>query len=289
MPPILALAQLTSPAGVRTLAAGPDGLFAVADGQFVPLAQPQTHLYCCAASGERLFVGGLPHGLAYSDDAGATWQGCWLDSCEAPVVCVAPDPRAAGVLLAGTEGGGVLRSSDHGASWTVGNLGLRSFNVLALAWAPPDPPTTFPAWETAFAATDEGVYRSPNGGRGWRRCAGADGVFQALAVSRRWPADGAVLAGTEAGGLFYSADKGHHFAPVAGAPPEVDALAALDRGWLLANAAGLWFSADAQRWTLVDAATSALVLLVDSAAVIAGGEFGVKSLDPEALKRGGRT
>ncbi len=278
MPLILSFAQLNTPAGIETVAASPEGLFRVEADQFVPLAQPQTNLYCCAASGARLFVGGLPHGIAYSDDAGASWAACWLDGVEAPALCIAPDPRGEGVLLAGTEGAGILRSTDNGASWTVCNLGLRSFNVLALAWAAPTP-DTFPAWETVFAATDEGVYRSPNGGRGWRRCASVQGVVQALAVSPNWAQDGVVIAGTEASGLFYSADKGHHFTPVDGAPLQIDALAAVGDDWLLTNQAGLWASTDGWHWVLIDASIPALVMLIADAAVLAGGEFGLKRLD----------
>ncbi len=276
MPLILSLAQLNTPAGMQTLAASPEGLFGFEADQLVPLAQPQTHLYCCAASGERLLVGGLPHGIAYSDDLGASWGASWLDGVDDPAVVIAPSPRDDGVLIAGTEGGGILRSSDNGASWTVCNLGLRSFNILALAWAPPTPVDEFPAWETVFAATDEGVYRSPNGGRGWHRCADVQGVVQALAVSANWARDGVVLAGTESSGLFFSADKGHHFAPVAAAPQQIDALVATADGWLLSNDAGLWASSDGWRWTLVDASLPALVLLSSGAEVWAGGEFGLK-------------
>ncbi len=278
MPLVLSLAQLETPAGIVTFAASPEGLYRRDGDQLVPVAQPQANLYCCAASGGRLLVGGLPHGIAYSDDAGATWGACWLDGVDAPAMCLAPDPRANGVLLAGTDGGGILRSTDNGASWTVANLGLRSFNILALAWAPPTSTDVFPAWETVFAATDEGVYRSPGGGRGWRRCAGVQGVVQSLAVSPNWTDDGIVIAGMEESGLFYSADRGHHFAPVEAAPQQIDALAAVTDGWLLSNDAGLWSSADGWHWTLVDKTIPALVLLVADETVYAGGEFGLRQI-----------
>ena len=136
-----------------------------------------------------------------------------------------------------------------------------------------DPRRRFPAWETVFAATDEGVYRSPNGGRGWHRCADVQGVVQALAVSANWAQAGVVLAGTEASGLFYSADKGHHFAPVADAPQQIDALVATADGWLLSNDAGLWASGDGREWTLVDAGLPALVLLSRRRGSLGGGRI----------------
>jgi hypothetical protein len=171
----------------------------------------------------------------------------------------------------------VLRSADNGASWSRCNLGLRGFTVLALAWAPPPPSDAFPAWETVFAATDEGVYRSPNGGRAWHACAGADGVFQALAVSTEYQHDDIVIAGTESSGLFCSSDRGHHFARAARAPEQVDALAASGGSWLLANEDGLWQSRDLSAWGLADDA-QALVMLATDSGVVAGGAFGLKRL-----------
>lgn len=289
MPLILSLAQVNSSEGEWALAAGPEGLFRVDGDQLVPITQPQTHLYCCAAAGGRIFVGGLPHGIAYSDDAGASWHAAHLDGVDAPAVCLAHASRAPGVLLAGTSCDGVLRSTDNGTSWTVCNLGLQSLEVLALAWVQPTEPSTFPAWDTVFAATNEGVYRSPNGGRGWRRCIDdTQEVFQALAVSRQWQQGGASLAGSESSGLFFSLDKGHHFARVAQAPEQVDALAFVEGGWLMTNDMGLWYAVDIFHWVLVDQATPALALMLMGDSVIAGGTFGLKRFDlDELVKRAG--
>ena len=76
-----------------------------------------------------------------------------------------------GVILAGTDGGGVLRTINRGGHWYARNFGLRSYNVLALVWAPPAPADAWPQWQMVFACTEEGIYHSPNAGRGWKRSA----------------------------------------------------------------------------------------------------------------------
>jgi len=123
----------------------------------------------------------------------------------------------------GAAGGGILRSRDRGASWTVCNFGLHDYTVLTLAWAPLAPEDAWPRREILFAGTEEGVYRSPNGGLGWKRV-DIDGVFQSLAVAPDFHESGVVLAGSEESGLWRSDDGGYTFAPVDGAPQRVDAL-----------------------------------------------------------------
>jgi hypothetical protein len=152
-------------------AAGPDGLYQVTDSGLQQVPQPQENLYCCAAIHDRILVGGLPYGVAYSMQQGENWQAGWMDATDAPVVTIAPDPRVetTGVILAGTDGGGVLRTINRGGHWYRRNFGLRSYNVLALTWAPPAPPDAWPRWQMVFACTEEGIYHSPNGGRGWKR------------------------------------------------------------------------------------------------------------------------
>lgn len=274
MPIILSLAKTNN----VLWAAGPEGLFKVNGHGLEAVPQPQQELACCASDGKRILVGGLPHGTAFSPDVGGNWQASWMDGVDTSVLCIAPDPRAAdsGVLLAGSAGGGVLRSQNRGDSWLVCNYGLYDFTVLALAWAPPTPEGVWPKWEIVFAATEEGVYRSPNGGRGWRRSEGIEGVVQTLAVGQDFHTTGIVLAGTESAGLWRSSDGGRSFAPVANGPQRVDALTATATGWLLSDENGLWRSADGLAWTHIPNSKPALVLLSTAEGVWAGGEEGVE-------------
>jgi hypothetical protein len=200
------------------------------------------------------------------------------------VLTIAADPLAeyTGVVLAGTDGGGILRTANRGNHWYSRNFGLRSYNVLALAWAPTAPATAWPRWQMVFAATEEGVYHSPNGGCGWKRSECPELVYQALAVSRDYHTSGVVLAGTEADGLMRSTDGGLTFAAVPDSPSQVNALTATADGWLLSDPERLWHSRDGLAWTPVSE-TPALVLLAAGDQVWAGGEAGLTSVATEAL------
>lgn len=270
-----------SHANDQVWAAGPEGLFQVVDGALQPVPQPQQNLYCCCAIHDRILVGGLPHGVAFSPPSGENWQAGWIDIVDAPVVTIAADPQVeqTGVILAGVDGAGVLRTTNRGYHWYPRNFGLRSFNVLALAWAPPAPETAWPRWQMVFACTEEGVYHSPNGGRGWKRSECPEAVYQTLAVGQDFHQTGVVLAGTESAGLFRSADGGHTFTPVPEAPSQINALAAIPAGWLLSDDTQLWHSADGLVWQPLPQSQAALVLLAAGDAVWAGNDAGVSRVD----------
>ncbi|NJN84799.1 MAG: hypothetical protein HC802_22590 [Caldilineaceae bacterium] len=259
---------------------GPEGLFRVQNGELEPVAQPQQHLYCCCAIHDRVLVGGAPFGVAFSLEDGENWQAGWFDDVDAPVLCLAADPNVetSGVILAGTDGAGLLRSTNRGRHWYTRNFGLHSYNVLALAWAPPAPENVWPRWQMVFACTEEGVYFSPNGGRGWKRAEGAEGVFQTLAVAKDYHTSGIVLAGTEEAGLWRSADGGHSFEAVDASPRQVNALAATAGGWLLSDPEQVWRSDDGLTWTPLSDSRPALVIQQVGDQLWSGDENGVSKL-----------
>lgn len=282
---ILSLAQSDS----HLWAAGPEGLFTVEQSKkknaIEPVLQPQSELFCCGTADDRVLVGGLPHGIAFSLDEGKNWQASWMDGVTEPVLCIAADPNIveSGVLLAGAGGGGVLRSHDHGASWRVCNFGLHDYMVLSLAWAPIAPAAAWPRREVVFAGTEEGIYRSPNGGRGWKRVEGTNdaeitAVFQTLAVAPDFHESGIVLAGSEESGLWRSDDGGYTFALVDSAPQRVDALCFTGDAAMLSDANNLWSSKDGKKWKKVPKSQASLVLFPAEDGVWSGGEFGVAQL-----------
>ncbi|MEW6363645.1 MAG: hypothetical protein AB1714_03290 [Acidobacteriota bacterium] len=70
---------------------------------------------------------------------------------------MAIDPTNPSTICAGTDGGGVFRSTDSDASWMAVNTGLKDLEMLALAIDPTKPATT-------YAGThDRGVFKSTNG------------------------------------------------------------------------------------------------------------------------------
>ncbi len=272
------LLSLSSQAG-RLWGAGPEGLFAITttDNALQPVPQPHQFPACCLATEGRLLVGGAPLGVAFTLDEAASWQASWMDSVDARVVALAADPRVqeTGVLLAGSEGGGVLRSLDRGRSWMAANYGLHNYQVLALAWAPPAPAGAWPAWEVVFAGTEDGLYRSPNGGRAWKRSEGVHGVVLTIAAAPDFHSSGVVLAGAEENGLWHSTDGGHCFTPVAGAPQQINALAANAGGWLLSDSESLWRSSDGLHWTRMEGSEPSLALLSTAEGVLAASAEGV--------------
>jgi len=261
-------------------AAGPEGLFKVNGHGIEAVPQPQQELACCGTDGSRILVGGMPHGTAFSLDAGGNWQASWMDGVDTSILCIAADPKVAesGVMLAGSAGGGILRTANRGYGWQVCNFGLQDYNVLALAWAPVAPADAWPQWEVVFAGTEDGVYRSPNAGRGWKRSDGIEGVVQTVAVAKDFHQSGVVLAGTEGQGLWRSDDGGRTFAAVSNGAERVDALAATAQGWLASDADGLWRSHDGLTWERVADSKPALVLLDTAQGIWAGGENGVELL-----------
>lgn len=280
----------------RVWAAGPEGLFELSEldsphPRMEPVLQPMQHLYCCAAIHDRLMVGGLPHGVAYNmvetenspkeaQNGGVGWQAGWMDNVDAPVLSLAPDPMVinSGVILVGTDSGGILRTINRGGHWYTRNFGLHTFTILSIQWAPPAPEGNWPIWQMVFAATEEGLYHSPNGGRGWKRSETQDAVYQAVAVAPDYHASGLVLAGTESDGLFRSVDGGHKFEPVPDTPRQVNALVATRRGWFLSDEQQIWQSSDGLNWTPVEGSQAALVFHARKEHVLAGSETGVTSL-----------
>lgn len=201
-----------------------------------PVAQPLPYLSALYAAGGRLLAGGPRGQLLYSTDDGATWyQGRAPQIQQALISALAVSPafRRDGVVLAGTDGAGVLRSTNGGTDWQLTNFGLQDLHVVALATAPGEAQLGIPyhrvgRWP-AFAATTSGLYRSPNGGRAWQPVAlgPADVTVQALAVSPTFAQDGVVFAGTEAHGLFRSADRGQTWSALdlgLERPPAINAL-----------------------------------------------------------------
>jgi hypothetical protein len=199
--------------------ASPAGLFHRAQGAWHArssgLPFPQTGAVACIQGLENrlplLLAAGLEGGIARSFDSGAVWQSCWIEQARAPVSCFVASPNFPhdAVLLAGTQGDGILRSTDAGRFWHLSNFGLRNFEVYALVSAG--------EWgwrETVYAGTADGIYVSPNGGRAWKFCGLKGKAVLALAASTEFAASPTLFAGTDGLGLWRSEDAGKTWQPV---------------------------------------------------------------------------
>jgi hypothetical protein len=178
-------------------------------------------------SAGEIFVGTAGGGVWSSTDGGAHWV-THTDQVASGLAigALAIDPSNPSIVYAGTGeaddcgdcfyGGGVLKSTDGGASWTVENpSGLFTgidFSALAV-----DPHNG----AHLYAATSAGLYESSDGGASWSHPSGSgDFVNPATAVVL----DGAVTPATayvasENTGIQKSTDGGTNFSTLAGGLP----------------------------------------------------------------------
>jgi photosystem II stability/assembly factor-like uncharacterized protein len=160
---------------------------------------------------EGMLLAGGDGGVVRSLDGGQSWRRCLVPEGTGLVAALALSPRFGedGVALAGTLGNGILRSTDGGQNWQTSNFGLGSADVLALAWG---------ADEAVIAATDEGLFQSPNGGRAWRVIPQtAGGAFVALAAGAKH----STLAAPESGPLMRSTDSLANWTPLGDLPGDI--------------------------------------------------------------------
>lgn len=140
-------------------------------------------------------TGGSPvrGGIMRSLDAGLTWTRVLTAS---NLNVLALHSQQTNTLYVGTEGAGVLKSEDGGASWKTINVGLNHTVVRAITVAPQD-------GQILYAGTWEGgVYQSRDGGVSWSQLNEGLGNLYVLDLVVD-PTDPFVLyAGTRGGGVF---------------------------------------------------------------------------------------
>ena len=115
-------------------------------------------------------------------------------------VLFAVDPTTSTTVYAGSNRGGVFKSTDGGTTWTSPSGGGNPFNIRALVIDPVTP-------ANLYAGTlDTGIWKSTNGGASW--AAANSGLtelaVQTLVIDPVTPAT--LYAGTDSGGVFKSID-----------------------------------------------------------------------------------
>jgi hypothetical protein len=137
---------------------------------------PAAGVFSVAVSGVdgAVYAGTEPSALFRSDDGGETWRelSALLELPSRPtwsfpprpwtshVRWIAPNPHDADLLLVGIELGGLMRSSDGGASWQDHRPGAQR-DVHSLAWHPR-------AKARAYEAGGGGAAWSDDGGESWQ-------------------------------------------------------------------------------------------------------------------------
>ena len=114
------------------------------------------------------------------------------------IYALARGPVGSGLVVAGSEGHGVFRSRDRGATWA--SSGLDGKHVMALAVAPSDPDRLY------AGVRPPAVYRSDDGGATWAECE----AFQHIRGKRIWrspasplpPASGCLSSAPASGSLW---------------------------------------------------------------------------------------
>ncbi len=123
----------------RLLVATPAGLFQQVDMSWSALPNQPTipFLQAFVCTSEYLFLAGS-NLILYSADKGRTWNRGQLPALEKPVLCLTASPRFSEdrILLAGTDGAGILRSTDGGRHWNYASFGLQDFSIHVLAIVP---------------------------------------------------------------------------------------------------------------------------------------------------------
>ncbi len=178
--------------GGRVFAGTGAGLFVSDDGgdSWHPAGLEDHEVWQIRSAGAGvLYAGTQPAGLFRSDDAGESWQAveAFAAAPEASAWCIPVEPPLPGRaralvvdrddprrLWVGVEVGGIMRSSDAGATW---NLDLPGDNPdLHMLFAHPEDPNVLFA-STGYGRLDgiaemvegnAGVFRSDDGGASWR-------------------------------------------------------------------------------------------------------------------------
>ena len=171
------------------------GVFSPVSGRVTTIAVDPSD-----ASGNTVLIGGAQGGIWRSTDAGATWTAVGDQNASLSMGSIAFAASNPSMVYAGTGeqesiafdiyyGAGVLKSSDHGQTWTqtctvasptcpfIGPYGdetpfgfftLGGTRISYVAVNPSNPQMVLVGAETQFAeGTTEGVYCSDNGGSTW--------------------------------------------------------------------------------------------------------------------------
>jgi hypothetical protein len=146
--------------------------------------------------------------LSGAEAAAATWQQCGWGGGGFFYAAV-HHPTREGVIYMGGDVNGVYKTDDNGKRWRLINNGIASYAVYAMAVSASEP-------EVVYAATEDGLSKSVDGGEHWRtlphtgkkelRITGERKLsIRCIAVD---PRNGKVVYAASPGGKIYKSSDG---------------------------------------------------------------------------------
>ncbi len=237
----------------RVLATACSGIYRSPDGarlwsrvQGMPFGSRRTRALAQDPERADTFYAGTTQGLWVSSDDTAGWR----PTTALDVVVNALASLPGGVVLAGTEGAGVLRSGDYGRTWIPSNAGFSERFVSRIAFDPASHRVLAGVWGDRIHG---GVFEAPDPRSPWVRLGEGLKGREVLSLAVAGPLS---FAGTDQG--LFSLDARERvwrrlpLAATPGAPaPRINDLASLRGQTLLAGTSdGIFRSDDAFRsWT----------------------------------------
>ena len=150
---------------------------------------------------------GSEHNMRRSADGGKTWKPAGEGLPEASIRRVSIPREAPSTIYASLGFGQLYKSEDEGKSWNALDLGLTGTDKLfSLDLDPHDP-------LTLFAATEDGLRKSTDGGSSWSTVGGGLGNWYCKGVAFDPKKKGTMYAGTAGKGFYISSDGGETFTP----------------------------------------------------------------------------
>lgn len=149
-------------------------------------------------------------GVHVSFDGGTNWQPLADGGLQSrSVLSIAVHPLSPDVVYAATAGGGVMKSTNGGRTWSSSNEGLPTRNVRCLAIDARAPDTVY------LGTEDAALFKSSDGGATWRPAnVGLDPTapIRAIVID---PTDSSVLWVADLrSGVYRSSDAGANWTPV---------------------------------------------------------------------------
>jgi photosystem II stability/assembly factor-like uncharacterized protein len=148
----------------RSPSSGATGTWTVISGDVTKGTGYVTDIKIAPSNGNYIYVSADDGGYSVSTNGGSTWTARFAGLPNAAVGCAGVDPNNPLVCYAGilgfTAGQHVFKSVDAGATWSNITGNLPNVPVNSLAAHPTEP-------NTLFAATDNSVYVTTDGGASW--------------------------------------------------------------------------------------------------------------------------